>query len=138
MKALNFLKEYKTIEVNLSIETENIKMLERRVKAVKENIYSQEAFYNYLNNQLKEKQSKATEYKARLDHIENIVDRLENDKYRTLIYCRFIKGYEWEQVTDELSIGRKERYTPKNVMGYMKNKALEEVQKILDQEAENI
>lgn len=54
------------------------------------------------------------------------IERMSTATYRELLYSRYILLLTWEDVTDRVSSGRKERYDTKHVMSYMHGQALKE------------
>ena len=56
--------------------------------------------------------------------ISDQIELVSRHEYRELLYSRYILLLPWEDVTDRVSIGRKERYDVKHIMGYMHAEAL--------------
>lgn len=54
------------------------------------------------------------------------IEEMETSTYKELLYSRYILLLTWEDVTNRVSIGRRERYDLKHVMGYMHGQALRE------------
>lgn len=65
------------------------------------------------------------------------IERMETPTYKELLYSRYIKLMTWEEVTDRVSIGRKERYDSKHVSGYMHDRALREFERSNDDSKRN-
>lgn len=74
------------------------------------------------------------------------LEKVENPLYRELLYLRYLKNgieekrhlMKWEDVTDELSKGRDNRYDCKHVMSYMHGKALKAFEKARNRSTSNI
>lgn len=63
---------------------------------------------------------------------ETIADEIEavnNPIYQELLYSRYILCLTWEEVTDRVSRGRKDRYELKHVMGYLHGNSLKAFEK---------
>ena len=58
------------------------------------------------------------------------IEKVEVSTYRELLYSRYILLLNWEEVTDRVSIGRRERYDSKHIRGYMHGQALREFERI--------
>lgn len=65
-----------------------------------------------------------TECEYLAQRIADEIESVERSEYRELLFARYIMLLPWEDVTDRLSINRKERYDPKHVAGYMHGEAL--------------
>ena len=62
------------------------------------------------------------------------LERMSNSKYKRLLYMRYIEDKPWSQVSKELDVYRPgKEYEIKSVMGYMKRKALKELQEVLNE-----
>jgi len=58
------------------------------------------------------------------------IEKMETPTYKELLYSRYILLLTWEDVTDRVSEGRKERYDSKHVQSYMHGQALNEFRRI--------
>lgn len=54
------------------------------------------------------------------------IEKMNTATYKELLYSRYILLLTWEDVTDRVSEGRKERYDVKHIMTYMHSQALKE------------
>lgn len=54
------------------------------------------------------------------------IEKMTTATYKELLYSRYILLLTWEDVTDRVSEGRKERYDVKHIMTYMHSQALKE------------
>ena len=62
------------------------------------------------------------------------LELMSNSKYKRLLYMRFIEGKPWSLVAKALDVYRPgKEYEYKSVMGYMKRKALRELQEVLNE-----
>ena len=62
-----------------------------------------------------------------------ICDQIENmqtPRYKELLHSRYVLLMSWEDVTDRLSLNRRERYDSKYVMSYMHERALDEFRRV--------
>lgn len=134
MKASKFVEKYCDIAMWLSCLEDRSEHLEKMTRDPY--LKPTDEAHIIIRCELKKTEQKVTESKAKLKAIEGAVEMVQTDKYRTLLYYRYIKYWSWEEITDLLSEGRKERYSAKNVMGYMKHRALDELQKVLDSHPE--
>jgi hypothetical protein len=66
------------------------------------------------------------------------IERMETPAYRELIFSRYILLLKWEEVTDRVSRGRRERYELKHIMGYMHGQALKEFEEVHDERTDHI
>lgn len=60
------------------------------------------------------------------------IEKVEVSTYRELLYSRYILLLNWEEVTDRVSIGRRERYDSKHIRGYMHGQALREFEEVIN------
>ncbi len=58
------------------------------------------------------------------------IELMETPTYKELLYSRYILLLTWEDVTDRVSEGRRERYDSKHIMSYMHGQALNEFRRI--------
>lgn len=65
-----------------------------------------------------------TECEYLAQRIADEIECVERSEYRELLFARYIMLLPWEDVTDRLSLDRKERYDTKHVSGYMHGEAL--------------
>ena len=57
------------------------------------------------------------------------IEEMETATYKELLYSRYILLLTWEDVTDRVSAGRKDRYDSKHIMTYMHGQALREFER---------
>ena len=77
------------------------------------------------------------QYQMALDEAERIgaeihasIEKMADEKLKTLLIERYILFRSWEQVTERMSQFRHKEYEPKSVMGYLHKKALKEFDKV--------
>lgn len=58
------------------------------------------------------------------------IEQMDTPTYKELLYSRYILLLTWEEVTDRVSEGRRERYDAKHIMSYMHSQALKEFGRI--------
>lgn len=58
------------------------------------------------------------------------IESVEDPIYRELLYSRYILRLNWEDVTDRISRGRRNRYDSKHVMSYMHRNSLKAFEKV--------
>lgn len=59
------------------------------------------------------------------------IERMRDEKLRTLLYDRYILFHSWSQITEKMNTYRPwKEYEPKSVMGYLHRKALREFERV--------
>lgn len=59
------------------------------------------------------------------------IERMKDEKLRTLLYDRYILFHSWSQIIEKMNQFRPwKEYEPKSVMGYLHKKALREFEKV--------
>lgn len=59
------------------------------------------------------------------------IERMRDEKLRTLLYDRYILFHSWSQITEKMNQFRPwKEYEPKSVMGYLHKKALREFERV--------
>lgn len=59
------------------------------------------------------------------------IERMKDEKLRTLLYDRYILFHSWSQITEKMNQFRPwKEYEPKSVMGYLHKKALRELERV--------
>lgn len=58
------------------------------------------------------------------------IERMRDEKLRTLLYDRYVLLHSWNQITEKMNTYRPwKEYEPKSVMGYLHKKALREFER---------
>lgn len=136
MKAKEFLKNYGYVKYHISRFTSDIEHYKSKIDEYKG--HRDTDYYYLIKRGLTESEAQLKEAQRQKDLYEKLINRVENPKYRKLLYYRYIKFYTWEEITDILSEGRKNRYEEKNIEGYMKKQAYKAFQNILDTSTEKL
>lgn len=125
MTAKEYLKRYEYLFYKEEETEKYIETLERRIPNAK---------YAWKDSLLKEKEEEETylkEIKTELKEIRNNIKKIQDDFLKDLLIYRYFDFLPWGEVTETLNT----KYKPhslNNVKQYSHNRALEELQNILD------
>lgn len=90
------------------------------------------AFYNSIYGEKEQLESKIKAIEEEKQNIVDNINSIKNDLYRDILYYRYIKLMAWEDVTEAINKEAEKPRSLNNVKQYSHNKALEELQNILD------
>lgn len=138
MKTKDYLNQYKDLAGRIERDQERIEQIEASIQ--KSIDLDGLPHGTGTSDPTKDTALKLVEIRARLkanvieaeylkQTIADEIERVRNPQYKELLYSRYIKRLTWEDVTDRVSRGRKERYDSKHIRGYMHGQALREFEK---------
>lgn len=142
MKAKAFLQQYKEALIKTEILKDKIKHLENAILTAAQFDRTPKPTYKDSKTEktavklaiLKEKYKRQLlEAELISQNISDLILKIPNIKYQTLLYYRYIKFYKWVDVSEVLATRFNRKYDEKYIITEMNGRALEEMQKILDE-----
>lgn len=128
MTSKEYLRRYKELTEKEEITEMEIETLERRL------LTATAAWKDSLLKEKEEAEAKLKEIRTALKEIIKTTKKIQDDFLKDLIKYRYFDFLPWEEVTETLNT----KYKPhslNNIKQYSHNRALEELQSIIDKSA---
>ena len=128
MTAKEYLKRYKDLSKKEENAESEIEFIERQLTIYANN---KEYFYVHLLKEKAEAEANLKEIRTALKEIIKTTKKIQNDFLKDLIKYRYFDFLPWEEVKETLNT----KYKPhslNNIKQYSHNRALEELQSIID------
>lgn len=128
MTAKEYLKNYKDLSKKEELTEMEIETLERRL------LFATATWKDILIKEKAEAEANLKEIRTALKEIRNNTKKIQDDFLKDLIKYRYFDFLPWEEVTETLNA----KYKPhslNNIKQYSHNRALEELQSIIDNSA---